>query len=105
VPADAVIDNAEDGFTAEEIVTEICARLPLESSPDYRIRQTACPTSCLIGTRRSDLRNHLAEHEVVAARDTGWDGAPNDALIAAAEEHGFDTTHHRRSDPRNTSRT
>ena len=30
VPADAVIDNAEDGFTAEEIVTEIYEGLPLE---------------------------------------------------------------------------
>ena len=30
VAADAVIDNAEDGFTAEEIVTEIYEGLPLE---------------------------------------------------------------------------
>jgi uncharacterized protein (DUF433 family) len=30
VPADAVIDNAEDGFTAEEIVTEIYEGLPLD---------------------------------------------------------------------------
>jgi uncharacterized protein (DUF433 family) len=30
VPADAVIDNAEDGFTAEQIVTEIYEGLPLE---------------------------------------------------------------------------
>jgi uncharacterized protein (DUF433 family) len=30
VPADAVIDNAEDGFTAEQIVTEICLTVPLE---------------------------------------------------------------------------
>jgi uncharacterized protein (DUF433 family) len=30
VPADAVIDNAEDGFTAEEIVTEIYPTVPLD---------------------------------------------------------------------------
>jgi uncharacterized protein (DUF433 family) len=30
IPADAVIDNAEDGYTAEEIVAEIYPSLPLE---------------------------------------------------------------------------
>jgi uncharacterized protein (DUF433 family) len=30
IPADAVIDNAEDGYTAEEIVAEIYPTLPLE---------------------------------------------------------------------------
>jgi uncharacterized protein (DUF433 family) len=30
IPADAVIDNAEDGFTAEQIVAEIYPSLPLE---------------------------------------------------------------------------
>ena len=30
IPADAVIDNAEDGYTAEEIVREIFPTLPLE---------------------------------------------------------------------------
>jgi uncharacterized protein (DUF433 family) len=29
VPADAVIDNTDDGFTPEEIVTEIYPSLPL----------------------------------------------------------------------------
>jgi uncharacterized protein (DUF433 family) len=30
IPADAVLDNAEDGYTAEEIVAEIYPSLPLE---------------------------------------------------------------------------
>jgi uncharacterized protein (DUF433 family) len=30
VPADAVIDNAEDGFTAEEIVADIYPTVPLD---------------------------------------------------------------------------
>jgi uncharacterized protein (DUF433 family) len=30
IPADAVIDNAEDGYTAEQIVAEIYPSLPLE---------------------------------------------------------------------------
>jgi len=30
IPADAVIDNAEDGFTAEQIVGEIYPTLPLD---------------------------------------------------------------------------
>jgi uncharacterized protein (DUF433 family) len=30
IPADAVIDNADDGFTAEQIVAEIYPSLPLE---------------------------------------------------------------------------
>jgi uncharacterized protein (DUF433 family) len=30
VPAQAVIDNAEDGFSAEQIVTEIYDGLPIE---------------------------------------------------------------------------
>ena len=30
VPAQAVIDNAEDGFTAEQIATEIYDGLPIE---------------------------------------------------------------------------
>jgi uncharacterized protein (DUF433 family) len=30
IPAQAVIDNAEDGFTAEQIVAEIFPSLPLE---------------------------------------------------------------------------
>ena len=30
IPVDAVIDNAEDGFTAEEIVAEIYPSLPLD---------------------------------------------------------------------------
>jgi uncharacterized protein (DUF433 family) len=30
IPADAVLDNAEDGFTAEEIVAEIYPSLPLD---------------------------------------------------------------------------
>ena len=29
-PADAVIDNAEDGFTAEEIVADIYPTVPLD---------------------------------------------------------------------------
>lgn len=32
VPADAVIDNANDGFTAEEIVSEIYDTLPLQAT-------------------------------------------------------------------------
>ena len=30
IPADAVIDNAEDGYTVEEIVAEIYPTLPVE---------------------------------------------------------------------------
>ncbi len=30
IPADAVIDNAEDGYTAEQIVAEIYPSLPLD---------------------------------------------------------------------------
>ncbi len=30
IPADAVVDNAEDGYTAEEIVAEIFPSLPLD---------------------------------------------------------------------------
>jgi uncharacterized protein (DUF433 family) len=30
IPADAVIDNAEDGYTPEEIVAQIYPTLPLE---------------------------------------------------------------------------
>ena len=30
IPADAVVDNAEDGYSAEEIVAEIYPSLPLE---------------------------------------------------------------------------
>jgi uncharacterized protein (DUF433 family) len=30
IPADAVIDNADDGFSAEEIVAEIFPSLPLD---------------------------------------------------------------------------
>jgi uncharacterized protein (DUF433 family) len=45
VPADAVIDNAEDGFTAEEIVTEIYPTVPLDRA--RRIIEFA---------RRSDAR-------------------------------------------------
>jgi uncharacterized protein (DUF433 family) len=30
IPADAVVDNADDGFTAEQIVAEIYPSLPLE---------------------------------------------------------------------------
>jgi uncharacterized protein (DUF433 family) len=30
IPADAVIDNADDGFSAEQIVAEIYPSLPLE---------------------------------------------------------------------------
>jgi uncharacterized protein (DUF433 family) len=32
VPAQAVIDNAEDGFTAEQIATEIYEGLPIEAT-------------------------------------------------------------------------
>jgi uncharacterized protein (DUF433 family) len=32
IPADAVIDNAEDGYSAEEIVTAIYPSLPLEAA-------------------------------------------------------------------------
>jgi uncharacterized protein (DUF433 family) len=32
VPAQAVVDNAEDGFTAEQIVTEIYPSLSLEAT-------------------------------------------------------------------------
>jgi uncharacterized protein (DUF433 family) len=30
IPADAVLDNAEDGYTAEQIVAEIYPSLPLD---------------------------------------------------------------------------
>lgn len=30
IPADAVLDNADDGYTAEEIVAEIYPSLPLD---------------------------------------------------------------------------
>ena len=39
VPAQAVIDNAEDGFTAEQIATEIYDGLPLE--PTRRVIEFA----------------------------------------------------------------
>ena len=32
IPAQAVVDNAEDGYTAEQIVAEIYPSLPLESA-------------------------------------------------------------------------
>jgi len=30
IPVQAVLDNAEDGFSAEQIVDEICPSIPLE---------------------------------------------------------------------------
>jgi Domain of unknown function (DUF5615) len=50
------------------------------------------------------LRNHLKEHEVVTVRDMGWEGAPNDALTAAAGEHGFDALIAANRNPQYTSR-
>jgi uncharacterized protein (DUF433 family) len=32
VPAQAIVDNAEDGFTAEQIVAEIYPSLPLDAT-------------------------------------------------------------------------
>ena len=61
MPADAVIDNAEDGFTAEEIVTEIYPTVPLDRA--RRIIEFA---------RRHDARLTGWEYPGRAAQTPAW---------------------------------
>ena len=48
IPAQAVIDNAEDGFTAEQIVAEIYPSLPLDRARRivaYALKKAHAPYS------------------------------------------------------------
>ncbi len=50
IPAAAVIDNADDGYTAEEIVAEIYPSLPLDRARRiiaYAANSSLCAASCL----------------------------------------------------------
>ena len=73
VQAQAVVDNARDGFTAEEIATEIF-ELPLE-----RMR------ILLDENIPRGLRRILQGHDVRTASEMGWASIANGQLLDEAE--------------------
>ena len=77
VPAQAVVDNAKDGFTAEQIATEIF-ELPIERVRGVlRFAKIASPSL-------------LPGHDVRTVPEMGWTAFSNGQLLDEAERAGFD---------------
>ena len=86
----AVIDNADDGYTAEQIAAEIYHGLPVE--PTRRViefaRRLALRRLLLDQSAPWGLRQVLTRFNVKAAYDLGWDRIANGRLLTVAEEAG-----------------
>ncbi|HTB44322.1 MAG TPA: DUF433 domain-containing protein [Acetobacteraceae bacterium] len=90
VAVQAVIDNADDGYTAEQIAAEIYHGLPVE--PTRRViefaRRLALRRLLLDQSAPWGLRQVLTRFNVKAAYDLGWDRIANGRLLTVAEEAG-----------------
>jgi hypothetical protein len=59
IPVQAVLDNAEDGYSAEQIADEIYEGLPVDGGAAHdRVREAVCIASCLIRTRHANCGRH-----------------------------------------------
>ena len=95
VQAQAIVDNARAGCTAEEIATEIFPSLPLErvkARAAFRQDQFALERMRILLDENtpSGLRRILAGHDVRTAPEMGWAGYSNGQLLDEAEKAGFD---------------
>lgn len=98
IPADAVLDNAEDGYSPEDIAAEIDPSLALERARRILAfaRERVMHRVLLDGRVLLDegvpigVRSIVVGFTVGSAPECGWAGLTNGDLIEAAEATGYE---------------
>lgn len=90
--ADAVVDNADEGYTAEALASEIYEGLPVGAARAILsfARRGFVSRILLDQNAPVGLRDTLPGHEVSTVCQMGWSALSNAELIAQAETAGFD---------------